>query len=183
VLFVHNFVRFGAPFEFGYRYLTVPWRYRIEKWGLFSYHYFPRNLAVWFASLPWFPQEGPAPFRINYHGLALWFTTPLYLTLLWPKRRPEVLLAIWVAAVAAALPSLFYQNTGWVQFGQRFSNDYAVFLFALIAVSGWSFRGPLLLLAVWSVLVNAFGAATFPRPEYDHFYYLDPSQRILFEPD
>jgi hypothetical protein len=183
VLLIQNAVRFGDPFEFGYRYLTIAWRERIEKWGLFSYHYFPRNLAVLIASLPWRPLDGAAPFLINYHGLALWFTTPLYLTLLWPKRRPSVHAALWIAAIAAALPSLFYQNTGWVQFGQRFSNDYSIFLFALLALGGWSFRGPLLVLAVWSVIVNAFGAATFARPEYERFYFFEPTQRVLFQPD
>jgi hypothetical protein len=183
VLLLQNAVRFGDPFEFGYRYLTIAWRERIEKWGLFSYHYFPRNLAVLLASLPWRPLDGVAPFLINYHGLALWFTTPLYLSLPWPKRRPQLLLALWLAALAAAIPSLFYQNTGWIQFGQRFSNDYAVFLFALLALGGWSFRGPLLFLAAWSVLVNAFGAATFGRPEYERFYFFEPTQRVLFQPD
>ena len=30
----YNRARFGDPLEFGYRYLTVLWRPRMEKWGL-----------------------------------------------------------------------------------------------------------------------------------------------------
>jgi hypothetical protein len=73
---------------------------------------------------------------VSAHGLALWVTTPMYLWLLWPKKILAPHLALAVSAFAVALPSLFYQNSGWVQFGYRFSNDYAVFLFALFAVGG-----------------------------------------------
>src|SRR5262249_37276685 len=51
----HDAARFGDPFEVGYRYLSVAWAKRIAKWGLFSYHYLPRNLGVMLSSLPWFP--------------------------------------------------------------------------------------------------------------------------------
>ena len=45
-----------------------------------------------------------------------------------------------VALIACALPGLFYQNTGYMQFGFRFSLDYTPFLVMLLAVGGWSFR-------------------------------------------
>lgn len=182
-LCLHNQARFGDPFEFGYRYLTVVWQERIEKWGLFSYHYLARNLGVILTSLPWLPAEPGVPFKVNHHGLALWVTTPLYVLLLWPKRRVPSQTALWVSVLGAALPSLFYQNTGWVQFGYRFSNDYAVFLFALFALSGWSLRRGVLALASWALIVNTFGAWTFARPEHRHFYFTDPTQRILYQPD
>jgi hypothetical protein len=181
--FWHNAVRFGDPFEVGYRYLTVVWQARIEKWGLFSYHYLAKNLGIILTSLPWVPGERGAPFTINHHGLALWVTTPLYWLLLWPKRRPKTSIGLGLAALGAALPSLFYQNTGWLQFGYRFSNDYAPFLFALLALGGWSFRRGVLALALWSVLVNAFGALSFDRADYAAYYFTDPTQRIVYQPD
>src|SRR4029078_1172959 len=52
-----NAARFGDPFEVGYRYLRVAWHARIEKWGLFSYHYLARNLGVLVTSLPWLRAE------------------------------------------------------------------------------------------------------------------------------
>ena len=35
---------------------------------------------------------------------------------------------------------LFYQNTGWRQFGYRFSNDYAPLLFVLLAIGDTALR-------------------------------------------
>lgn len=183
VSFWYNAARFDAPLEFGYQYLTVRWQERMQRWGLFHYHYLARNLGVLLTSLPYAPSEGGPPFRVNAHGLALWVTTPLYLWLLWPRRRHPLWLALVVTALAVALPTLFYQNTGWVQFGQRFSNDYAVFLFALLAVGGYRFGALFRIAAVWSVAVNAFGALSFDRSAFARFYHVDPSQRVIYQPD
>lgn len=182
----HNQARFGDPFEVGYRHLTVVWHKRIEKWGLFDYHYLPRNLGVILASLPWLPAEADkaaAPFQINAHGLALWLTTPAFLWLLWPRVKPAPHWALWITVALVALPSLFYQNTGWVQFGYRFSNDYAVFLFALLAIGGRKLRGAFAVAAVWAIAVNAFGAYTFGRSGFSRFYFVDNTQRVIFQPD
>jgi hypothetical protein len=178
----YNHARFGDAFESGYRFLTVRWRERIVKWGLFSYHYLARNLGVMLTSLPYMPRDSQ-PFQINGHGLALWVTTPLYWLLLWPRQRTRLWLGLCVCAGAVALPSLLYQNSGWVQFGYRFSNDYAVFLFALLAIGGYRFRWLFAALALWAVLVNAFGAATFNRAEYARFYAIEGTQRVLYQPD
>ena len=182
LLLWHNQARFGDAFEFGHRYLTVVWRARIEKWGLFSYHYVPRNLAVVLTSLP-FTKTAGAPFQINAHGLALWFTTPIYAWALWPRRVTTTFRALALTAFAVALPSLLYQNSGWVQFGYRFSCDFAPFLFAMIAVGARRFTPPFWLLAAWGLLVNAFGAATFDRASASRFYFVDGSQKILHQPD
>jgi hypothetical protein len=129
-------------------------------------------------SLPWIQ-----PLRINAHGLALWVTTPVYLSLLWPKRTGPGYGAFLLTAACVGIPALFYQNTGWMQFGYRFSNDYAVFLFCAIALSGrrlgplfWSFT-------LVAVAINAFGAVTFDRPKYARYYYNQPTQGTLYQPD
>ncbi|HET9959406.1 MAG TPA: hypothetical protein VFQ61_33175 [Polyangiaceae bacterium] len=183
LLALHNLARFHDPLEFGYRYLTVVWRARIERYGLFSFHYLPRNLGVLLTSLPWWHQPR-APWVINLHGLALWFTTPLYLLLPWSQvHRSEAARGLAWTALCVALPSLFYQNTGWLQFGYRFSNDYAPFLFAWFAVGGLRLRGVALAFAIWGVCVNALGALTFGRPEYSRFYFAERTQTVLYEPD
>jgi len=178
----HNALRFGDPFETGYRYLAVAWHARIEKWGLFSYHYLARNLGVMLTSLPWLGSPD-APLRMSGHGLALWVTTPAYLGVLWPKRTSALHLALVLTALLVALPTLFYQNSGWVQFGYRFSNDYAVFLFALLAVGGRRFGAAFWALALFAVALNAFGALTFARPAGASVYVIEGSQRLLYEPD
>jgi hypothetical protein len=191
-----NAARFDkpSPFLFGHEFLTVGWHGRIVKWGLFGYHYLGKNLGIALTSLPWLPPStgappGAAPFQINDHGLAVWFTTPLYLWLLWPKGLAENPDRRWltvVVAVSAALPGvleLFYQNSGWRQFGYRFSNDYSLLLFVLLAIGARPMRGLFSAAAVWSVAWNAFGAATYDKAQFARFYFTDGSQTIVYQPD
>jgi len=180
----YNQARFGDPTEVGYRYLKIAWRARIEKWGLFDYHYLARNLGVLLSGLPYLTERGPVPFQINGHGLGLFVTTPLYLLLFWKTRRTSPLCAgLLTTLVLVALPSLFYQNTGWIQFGQRFSNDYAPLLFTMLAVSGLKFRAVPVVLTLVGIAINTFGALTFGRPEYRAYYFIEPSQRVIYQPD
>ena len=181
--FLHNELRFGDPLDFGYKYLKVAWATRMEKWGLFHFHYLGRNLGVVFSGLPWPMASGAVPFKINTHGLALWFTTPIYLWLLWPRVKRAPHWALWLTVAAVAVPTLFYQNTGWAQFGYRFSNDYAIYLFALLAIGGRRFHFGFWTLAIWCVVVNTFGALTFERHEMRRFYHSDASQKVLHQPD
>jgi hypothetical protein len=175
---LHNAARFDDPFDVGYRHLQIAWQGRIAKWGLFHYHYLAKNLGVVLTSLPWIE-----PFRINAHGLALWVTTPVYLYLLWPKRTRPGYGAFIVTAAAVGIPVLFYQNTGWMQFGYRFSNDYAIFLFCALALCGRRLGPMFWALTALAIGVNAFGALTFDRPAYSKLYYMQPSQGALYQPD
>ncbi len=177
-----NEARFGRPTEFGHRFLMINWRGRIERWGLFSYHYLGKNLAVFFGSLPWLTAREPHVI-ISRHGLALWFTTPALLLALWPKRALDARMRAMYAAVAAvALLDLMYQNSGWVQFGYRFATDYLVVLIALIALGGRKLRGPGFVIAlIFAIAVNLFGAITFDRAW--NFYDDDATQERLFQPD
>ena len=158
----YNHVRFGSFTEFGHSYLEVRQQAQIEVYGLASYHYLARNLAV---ALTLLPETLPrAPWlQISGHGLALWFTTPLLLTLLRPHHKTALHVPLYVTLACVALPSLVYQNSGWVQFGYRFSLDYMVVLVMLLAISG----RPLTRLAkaaiVFGIVVNLFGAITFDR--------------------
>lgn len=179
----HNQARFGSAFDPGYQHLTVYWQARMKKWGLFHYHYLARNLGVVLTSLPYYVKQGNVPFQINAHGLALWVTTPAYLWLLWPKRIAAIQWGLYAAVACVAVPTLLYQNTGWMQFGYRFSNDYAVFLFAVLAVQANRFRFLFWGLAAWAVAVNAFGAVTFDRGEFKQFYFEDRSQKVLYQAD
>ncbi|MCC6214476.1 MAG: hypothetical protein IT376_06380 [Polyangiaceae bacterium] len=180
----HNQARFGSPLEDGYRYLTVAWQGRMQRWGLFHYRYLGRNLAVVLTGLPfWNGRDASPPLQVNAHGLALWVTTPAYLWLLWPRVKRGPYPGLVAAALAVALPTLLYQNTGWTQFGYRFSNDYAPLLFALLAVGGRPFRAGFWALAGLAVLVNAWGANTFNRAPYARWYFQDNTQRVLHQPD
>jgi hypothetical protein len=189
-----NYQRFHdpRPWAFGHEYLTVGWQGRIRRWGLFSYHFLPRNLGVMLASLPWRPapnesfgafpgalgsllhREVTVPFQISGHGLALWFTTPFYLWLLRPKHTTYLSWAAFVAALGPLAMNLLYQNSGWFQFGYRLSNDYAILLFVMLAIGIPRFGRAFKLAAVWAIAWSLFGAVTFERPAYGAFYSHDP---------
>jgi hypothetical protein len=193
-----NYSRFHSlnPSDFGHEYLGVAWRARMQKWGIVDYHYLSKNLGVMLTILPWLPAHGthavwwgtgsaPAPFQVNEHGLALWFTTPIYLWLFWPKKRGWLHAVLILTLAGPALADLFYQNTGWRQFGYRFSNDYAIFLFMLLAIGQRPFGALFRVLAGFGIVVNLFGAITFDRFDnrFDRFYFRDGSQNIVYQPD
>jgi hypothetical protein len=192
-----NYTRFHSwsPSDFGHEYLSVAWRGRMEKWGIVSYHYLAKNLGCLLTLLPWLPPAntrvawsglaGAAPFQVNEHGLALWFTTPIFVWLLWPRSRGWLHNVLLLSIVGPALADLLYQNTGWRQFGYRFSNDYVVLLFMLLAIGGRSFGLLFRSAAMWGVAINLFGAITFDRNDirFDRFYFRDGSQVIMYQPD
>ena len=163
-----NFLRFDSPFEFGHYYLNVRWTERIQRWGLFNYHFLSRNLAVLLTLLPRILTQPPYV-RISWHGLGIFVTTPLFLYVGWPKRRSPIQPWLYLAVLFPLILHLLYQNSGWLQFGYRFSLDFTVYLFALIAVGGrrlgWLARSLILV----GVAINTFGAITFGR--YWQFYW------------
>ncbi len=133
----------------------IGWRARIDRWGLESYHYLGKNLGVIFSGLPFSGVPG-APFQINVHGLALWITSPFYAWAVWPRRTGPLFWALAATTFLVAAPSLLYQNSGWIQFGYRFSNDFAPFVIAMIAVGGRRLSAPFWLLAAAALVVNGF---------------------------
>lgn len=175
-----NAARFEDPFEFGHTYLQINWRSRIERWGLFNYHFFGKNLAVFSGSMPWLSLEWPH-LMISRHGLALWVTTPAILLTLWPKRVSPTIVALWAAVIPVAILDLMYQNSGWIQFGYRFALDYLILVFALMALTRRRFGIGFAVLMAWSIAINTFGAITFDRA--GAYYDGDNSQSTIFQPD
>ncbi|MBA3396117.1 MAG: hypothetical protein H0T89_26040 [Deltaproteobacteria bacterium] len=165
---IYNQVRFGSPTEFGHSYLAlgdfrpVRQQVQIEQFGLASYHYLERNLAVAFTLLPDLLPRAPFV-QVSGHGVAMWVTTPLLLYVVWPRDKNALHRPLWITVALVALPSLLYMNSGWVQFGYRFSLDYMVFLMMLVAIGGRPLRGTAKALIVAGIVVNLFGAATFDR--------------------
>jgi len=165
---LYNYVRFGSPTEFGHSYLAlgdyrpVRQQLQIEQFGLANYHYLERNLAVAFTLMPDLLARAPW-IQISGHGLAMWITTPILLFVVWPREKTALHRPLWITTALVALPSLFYMNSGWVQFGYRFSLDYIVFLMMLIAIGGrpLSKLGKGMIIA--GIVVNLFGALTFDR--------------------
>jgi hypothetical protein len=69
------------------------------------------------------------------------------------------------------LPSLLYQNSGYIQFGYRFSLDYMIFFVMLLAVRHRPLSRLFKSLVVVAFLINLFLAIAFDR--YMQFSYDD----------
>ncbi|MCA9671492.1 MAG: hypothetical protein KC503_38105 [Myxococcales bacterium] len=168
VAFVLNYLRFDRFFEFGHYYLNVRWKERIQRWGLFNYHFVARNLSAMLTLLPRIMARPPFV-KVSWHGMSMFVTTPLLAYAIWPRRRSPVQPWLYLAVLGPMILHLFYQNSGWVQFGFRFSLDYMVYLVAILAVGGRKIGIFAQALIVFGIGVNTFGAITFGR--YWNYYW------------
>jgi hypothetical protein len=150
-------------------YHPVPALYH-ANWGVEDVRYIPQNLALALFQLPALrPQCGPAlldpscgTLRPDPIGMGLVLSSPGYLLLLpaVPRVRRDRLAAGALAAVVLiGLADLAHFSQGWVQFGWRFSNDFAPF--ALVAITlvmaRWGLNRWVLLLVGLSVAINLWG--------------------------
>lgn len=154
-----NWARFGSPADFGHAHF---WQNRvnadIQRHGLFSLHYLEKQLHAAFTRLPHL--EG-GRLRYDPEGMSLFLTTPLFALLLWPRARPRLHALLWLTVAVTALPGFLYQNTGYVQFGYRFSLDYTPYLFLLLAMGARPMNGWFWALGLAGVAVNTWGALAF----------------------
>jgi hypothetical protein len=111
---------------------------------------------------------GPCPIAVpSKFGMSILLTSPAYLLIpyiaavAWRKR---VVLGALAAVVTIGLVNLAHFSQGWVQFGYRFSNDFAPFALVLVTLGiAWlgTKRRAFALVAVplvaVSILVNAWG--------------------------
>jgi hypothetical protein len=110
--------------------------------------------------------ESPCPLRPNAMGMSIFLTTPAYLlaipALLFGWRR-RIVAGAAIAVVCTALAALAHFSQGWVQFGYRFSNDFAPFAMILVTLGivdmSRSRVGRVVapILVVTSVVINLWG--------------------------
>jgi hypothetical protein len=184
-LLLYNVVSTGHVFHPAYEYLYQN-EYRPQPelvnpdWGIEDPRYVPQNAGILFLNMPLSPLlldpackgapiEPDALFEPDCPllqpdplGMSILLTSPGYLLML------PVLLRLWrrrlvagaaLAVLAIVLIDLMHFSQGWVQFGYRFSNDFAPFATILVTLGiarlgvGWISLG----LVAASVLVNAWG--------------------------
>lgn len=176
-----NHVRFGNAFEFGHTYLAQGGLYRIQRYGLFNYHFLSKNLFAAFALLPRVQPYEPYVI-VSEHGMSLFLTTPALVYLLAYRSGFRRIDRKWfwatvLTVLAVAVPGFFYQNTGWAQFGFRFSLDYTPYLVLLIALNRRRIGALFVALVIAGFLVNSFGAITFGRAaEHYEGWMIDPDR-------
>jgi hypothetical protein len=158
----HNYARFQNPFEFGHRFLNVQWQERITRFGLFNYHFLSRNLAAALVLLPRIMAHSPYV-KISHHGMSLLVTSPNLAYTVLPQERRHLTRPLWITIAATALPSLLYQNSGYIQFGYRFSLDYMIYFVVLLAIGGRPLTRLFKALVVVSFAINLFLAISFDR--------------------
>jgi hypothetical protein len=170
VLFWHNYARFERPLEFGHKFLNVQWQERIQRWGLLNYHFLSRNLAAALVLLPRIMTRWPYV-KISQHGMSLLVTSPNLAYVVAPAERSPLAKPLWITVATAALPSLLYQSSGFIQLGYRYSLDYMIFLMMLLAVGNRPLSRLFKALVIVAFAINLFLAIIFDR--YMEFSYDD----------
>ncbi len=171
LVLLYNYAHFGGlTLDFGHTYLNISWTERIERFGLFNYHFVSRNLACALVLMPKILAAAPYV-KVSQHGMSLLITSPNLGYLVAPAEKSVLSRGLWWTVLLTALPSLLYQNSGYQQFGYRFSLDYMVFLVMLLAVRGRPMTGLWKTLVVVAIGVNLFGAIVFDR--FAQFTYDD----------
>ncbi|HEX7496512.1 MAG TPA: hypothetical protein VF349_07750 [Candidatus Limnocylindrales bacterium] len=188
-LLVVTYATSGHLFNPAYDYLYhlelgYPFGYNAD-WSITDFRYIPQNFGIMFFNQPWWMASADAngralctagaarglfdpacPLAIpNPIGMSLILTSPAYLMapFAWLPTRLRKLdratVGATIAVVGIAVVNLMHFSQGWVQFGYRFSNDFAPFALILVAL-GASRIGRLrlfLLLVAVSVAINFWG--------------------------
>ncbi len=188
-LLVVTYATSGHLFNPAYDYLYhlelgYPFGYHPD-WSITDIRYIPQNLGIMLFNQPWWLASADAngralciagsarglfdpacPLAIpNPIGTSIILTSPAYLLapLAWLPARLKKLdratVGATIAVLGIATVNLMHFSQGWVQFGYRFSNDFAPFALILVAL-GASRIGrlwPLLLLVAASVAINLWG--------------------------
>lgn len=104
------------------------------KHGILSVWYIPRNLfAILFRS--WNYVDDAPWLQPSWWGLGIFLTTPLYLWLAKARLREPLVAWSLLAVALVSMPILTHGNVGISQFGYRFSLDFQVPLFVILATA------------------------------------------------
>jgi hypothetical protein len=162
-IFLYNGLRFGNPLDFGYTSANVdaPLVESLRTLGQFNIAYIGRNLNVMLLSLPVWDATRHRLTPIE-EGMAIWLTTPAFLYIFRGLRRTPIAIGAWISVGLLLVPLLTYFNTGWAQFGYRFTLDFIVPLFVLLAIGlGSRMSNVFKILVAASILVNLWGTAWY----------------------
>ena len=148
LLGLYNSRRFHSVFDSGYtRNVSVLDKdYLNYKEGFFSLKHIPANLYVLLLMPPEPVLKENTQFvlrfpylKVNHFGIAIWFTSPLFLYLLKAKKVSYTIPAM-ISIIVLLFPSLIYFGIGISQFGYRYSLDFLPLLFLILLTS---FKGGL----------------------------------------
>ena len=177
LLLVYNQLSTGHLFSPVYDYLYqieylgyMPPGFQIDRsLGIEDIGHVPLNTLIMLGWLPTIPADcsfsslaACIATKPDQVGMSVLLTSPAYLLAVpiviryW---RRGIVLGSALAVGAVAFVNLMHFSQGWVQFGYRFSNDFAPFAVVLVtlAIAWLGVRKTTLGLVALSVLVNAWG--------------------------
>ena len=178
VMLGYNQLRFGDPLDFGYSYVrgSNALIQTFARSGGFNPRYMPCNIYVSLFGAPNMAVNplpdvnavcsylepishdfGKLSAFFNPLGMSIFLTTPAFLLILRAKRRDELVIPAWAGMIGILIPLWMYHATGWVQFGYRYTTDFIVFLFILLASAVKEIRWVEKSLIGLSVLMGATG--------------------------
>jgi membrane-associated HD superfamily phosphohydrolase len=73
--------------------------------------------------------------KANPWGMAIWYTSPLFLFLLFKFKRGKYSISSLLTIIALAIPSFIYFGIGFSQYGYRYASDFLPFLLILLLPS------------------------------------------------
>ncbi len=150
IFFAYNWLRFGSPFEYGYRFIQES-SYLAEireRRGIMSPSNVPMNLWHMIFAFPSFTWKNGLKLNFDLKGNSIFFLTPPFLAIFWATPWKKIgkritlnpyVSVLWLAAIVTMIPSLLIYSTGWMQFGYRYSLDITVILL-LLSVFGMKGR-------------------------------------------
>jgi hypothetical protein len=142
---LYNQRRFHSFFETGINYSislkTFPLNSNLS-YGMFSPIHIPANLYSLFIMPPEPLLQNNTGFtlkfpflKVNPWGLAIWYTSPLFLVLFYKFKKNKYTKSLVVTIITLLLPLLMFYSIGFSQYGYRYTLDFLPFLFLLLLFS------------------------------------------------
>ncbi|HUG48205.1 MAG TPA: hypothetical protein VMP67_07300 [Candidatus Limnocylindria bacterium] len=177
-LIAYNVVATGHVFHPAYQWLyqheylgyLPEWMAIDRSWLIQDPRFIPMNSLILLAWPPVIrPECGLSLFdptcpllRPDQTGMSILLTSPAYLLALPVLRRAwrqPLVQGAALAVLSIVVINLMHFSQGWVQFGYRFSNDFAPFALMLVTlgIAGLGVRRLTIGLVLVSILVNAWG--------------------------
>lgn len=153
----YNYFRFGKIWDVGYTLIPGIWQ---EPWcteGMLSANYIKAHLEILLFRLPNFSNS--APFVTpSWYGLAIWLTTPVFLTLIFLKRSTQSVISFLILCLFLLFSALKC-GTGWTQFGYRYALEGYVVLIYLLStnIKRTGIRKVHILLLFIGIMINLWG--------------------------
>jgi hypothetical protein len=159
LLLYYNFLRYGVFSDFGYGTLDGSLRIvqNVQKYGLFSPHFFLINLRVIFLALPELT-KGCAYFLPAGDGISILISTPAIIFLLRKFKISWWAVGCWCSILLSVALLAMYSNTGANQYGYRYVMDFFIPVIMLIAYNvGERISGFMKTLIIASIFINYYG--------------------------